>query len=137
MRHLSRSSPVRAAAAGLLVSSLSLATGCGGGGSRGAATAVAQTAVGAQNAAASAVNTGVQVIQQTVREVQNVPKLVFDMARDALTARKQTNWGQPQTVFVHDQYYVLIYPTPVAEQQRTGPRMVVIPRNALTEPQAF
>ena len=130
MRHLSGSLPVRAAAAGLLVSALTAISGCGGS-SGGAATAAVR---GVQNVA----STGVHIVQHTVREVSNIPKQVFDLANHTLASNNNTAWGQPQTVIVHDAYFVLIYPTPAAEQKRTGmPRMIVIPRNEQTDPQPF
>jgi hypothetical protein len=105
--------------------------GCGGSGTTGAA----QTVV---RAADSAAVTGVQIVQQTSRQVQNIPKLVFDMAEGLLTANKTTSWGPPEMVLVHDLVYVIVYPTPAAERQRTGtPRMVLIPRNSFTDPTAF
>jgi hypothetical protein len=109
-----------------------LAGGCG----TGAANAVAQTGATAKATVATAENTAIQVVQSTVRQVLNIPQLVYDIANGTATSNGNQGWGQPQMIVVTDSDYVFIYPTPEAERikNRGIPRMVVIRRDDQTDP---
>lgn len=109
--------------------------GSGGCGTGGAANAVADTAMQAQTAVNNTENAAVQIVQNTARQILNIPQLVYDLASHSVTSHGNTQWGRPKYIVVTDTSYVFIYDTPQSELARTHvPRMVIIARNDQTDP---
>jgi len=124
--------------AGLVPATAALCTGCGGGATQTVNTALTakNDAVNAvNNAEQTAVNTAIQVVQNTIFHVDTIPQMVYDLANGVLSANNQSGWGQPKMVVVTDTDFVLVYDTPTLEMRQNHiPRMVIIKRADLVDP---
>ena len=108
-----------------------------------AATAAVQQTKTAVAAAPQAVAGAVQAVPKTVegivgaipaaaQAIADLPATVQSMA-DATVSSNHLNWGRPTVIYVTDDQYIVVYPTPQSDLRQGRVRMVVINRTTQLE----